>query len=391
MVQVAHQDQVLAPGQQVVDGRELAGDADRRAHRVRLAHRVVPGHAQRPAVGGEQRREDRHDRGLAGAVGPEQRVDASLGDGEVDPVEDDVVAVGLAQAGSGDGEACHRGLRMTTLPSAVRARTSTPPSAGRAGGREQVLHAPGRRVDVQVGGGALGDADLDVADRGLENDRAAHDLPQPHVAVGRLGHDVALGAVDGEAAVGRVEPQLPAGHADPRVAVGVLDHGTARQLAHADVARARRELRGAGGALDVDVPRPALEVERVGLPDADLPEAVLDPAVAERAGAHEVRQLPAGLQARARRQLDRHRDRPAGAAGIPGAGARRRHRQAAARALHAGLLGGLDVLLVGRVARAHLDDGGVALGGGEPQLAEDQADRRGDRPGRLERHRTHPL
>ena len=39
VVQVGHQDQVLRAGEQVVDGRELAGDADRGAHRVGVARR----------------------------------------------------------------------------------------------------------------------------------------------------------------------------------------------------------------------------------------------------------------------------------------------------------------------------------------------------------------
>ena len=63
---------------------------------------VVAGDAQLAGVGADQRREDLDDRGLAGAVGPEQGEDGALGDVEVDAVEHDVVAERLAQAGRGD-------------------------------------------------------------------------------------------------------------------------------------------------------------------------------------------------------------------------------------------------------------------------------------------------
>ena len=52
MVQVGHQLQVLLAGQQVVHRRELAGDADRRAHAVRVVGDVVAGHLQLAGVGG---------------------------------------------------------------------------------------------------------------------------------------------------------------------------------------------------------------------------------------------------------------------------------------------------------------------------------------------------
>ena len=44
VVQVGHQLQVLLAGQQLVHRRELAGDADRRAHAVRVVDDVVAGH-----------------------------------------------------------------------------------------------------------------------------------------------------------------------------------------------------------------------------------------------------------------------------------------------------------------------------------------------------------
>ena len=103
VLQVGHQPQVLAPGEQPVDGRELAGDADRaRAPRPARCRRRGRRRAASPRVGGEQRREDL-DRGrLARAVGPEQREHGARLDVEVDPVEDDLVAVGLAEPADGD-------------------------------------------------------------------------------------------------------------------------------------------------------------------------------------------------------------------------------------------------------------------------------------------------
>jgi hypothetical protein len=77
-----------------------------------LAGEVVTAHAHRAGVGGDQGREDLDDRGLAGAVGAEQREDRSLGDVQIDAFEHDVVAVGLAQADRRDRcwRACHAGL-----------------------------------------------------------------------------------------------------------------------------------------------------------------------------------------------------------------------------------------------------------------------------------------
>jgi hypothetical protein len=51
MVQVCHQGQVLAAGEQLVDGRELARDADHVAHRVGLARDVVASDQNLAAVG----------------------------------------------------------------------------------------------------------------------------------------------------------------------------------------------------------------------------------------------------------------------------------------------------------------------------------------------------
>ena len=109
VVEVGHEDQVLLAGEQVVDRRELAGDADRGADDVGSSGRIVARDPNLAGVGADQGREDVDDGGLAGAVGAEQREDRSLGDVEVDAVEHEVLAVGLAQAGRRDRRlrACH--------------------------------------------------------------------------------------------------------------------------------------------------------------------------------------------------------------------------------------------------------------------------------------------
>ena len=87
--QVGHQLEVLLAGEELVDRGELAGDADDRADRVRLAGDVVAGDLDLAAIGGDQGRED-PDRGrLAGAVRSEEREDRAFGDLEIDAVEDD--------------------------------------------------------------------------------------------------------------------------------------------------------------------------------------------------------------------------------------------------------------------------------------------------------------
>src|SRR2546421_465418 len=80
--------------------------------------------------------------------------------------------------------------------------------AGAVGGVEFVAHHAGLGVQVQPGGGALPDADLQFAGGGFQVDRAAHDLGQPDVAAGGLGVHVAAGALHGDVAVGGFDPQV---------------------------------------------------------------------------------------------------------------------------------------------------------------------------------------
>ncbi len=59
---------------------------------------IVPGDAHLAAIGGDERGEDLHHRGLAGAVGAEQREDRPRGHVQVDAVEHHVVTERLAQS-----------------------------------------------------------------------------------------------------------------------------------------------------------------------------------------------------------------------------------------------------------------------------------------------------
>ncbi len=122
VVQVRHEEHVLLAGDQVVDGGELAGDTDRGAHRLGVGGQVVAADvdAAGARVGGDEGGEDLHGGGLAGAVRAEQGEDRSFGDGQVDAVEHDLVAVGLAQPVRRDGQVGHDGapqrLRATMSP-----------------------------------------------------------------------------------------------------------------------------------------------------------------------------------------------------------------------------------------------------------------------------------
>jgi hypothetical protein len=100
-------------------------------------------------------------------------------------------------------------------PTVVRARTST--------------------VSADGPGAAGADPDLEITRRGLEYDRAAHDLAHPDIPVRGLRDDVGARPVDGDAAVGRAEPRTAAGQTDPRVAVGILDHRAAVELTQAQL------------------------------------------------------------------------------------------------------------------------------------------------------------
>ena len=101
--QPCHQHEVLAAGQDLVDGRELAGEADRRPDARRVGRDVEPGDDGRSRVGAQQRAEDLHEGRLAGPVGAQQRDHAPPRDGEPDVLQDLLVAESLAETGNLDG------------------------------------------------------------------------------------------------------------------------------------------------------------------------------------------------------------------------------------------------------------------------------------------------
>jgi hypothetical protein len=68
LVQPPEHVEVLEPGQVLVDGRVLAGQADALSDLVGLLGDVEPGHHRQALVGLEQRGQDAHGRRLAGAV-----------------------------------------------------------------------------------------------------------------------------------------------------------------------------------------------------------------------------------------------------------------------------------------------------------------------------------
>ena len=69
--QLADHDQVLRPGEVIVDRGELPGQADALAHLVGLLAHVEPVDPGRPRVRAQERSQDAHRRGLARAVRPE--------------------------------------------------------------------------------------------------------------------------------------------------------------------------------------------------------------------------------------------------------------------------------------------------------------------------------
>jgi hypothetical protein len=90
--------EVLPPGQDLVDGRELPGEADGLSHVSRLRSDIEAVDAGSARVGLEQCGQDVDDRGLAGAVGAEECEDAPARHVEVHTREHLQVLVGLPQS-----------------------------------------------------------------------------------------------------------------------------------------------------------------------------------------------------------------------------------------------------------------------------------------------------
>ena len=120
VVQVGHHDQVLPAGEQAVDRGELAGDADRGAHLLRVPVQIVAGHPDLAGVGGDQGGQDLHRRGLAGAVRAEQGKDGAFGNVQVDAVEHDLSPYDLCRP-----DAVIADCRVS-MPETVATRADTP-------------------------------------------------------------------------------------------------------------------------------------------------------------------------------------------------------------------------------------------------------------------------
>ena len=85
--QLGDEHQVLPPGEDLVHGGELSGQADRLAYLRRLRGDVEAVDGGRPRIRLEQRGEDPDDRGLARPVGAEQGEDAAPRHVEVDAAQ----------------------------------------------------------------------------------------------------------------------------------------------------------------------------------------------------------------------------------------------------------------------------------------------------------------
>jgi hypothetical protein len=107
--QLREEPQVLHAGQVFVDGGELTGQADHRADGVGVVDDVVSEHGRAASVGAEQGGQHTDDGGLAGPVGPENAVDASGRDGQVEVVDGACVAEDLDQPASFDRVWCSEG------------------------------------------------------------------------------------------------------------------------------------------------------------------------------------------------------------------------------------------------------------------------------------------
>ena len=87
VAKVGHQLQVLGAGEQVVHGRELAGDPDDGPHPVRVGDHVVTGDPHGAGIGRDQGGQDADHRGLAGPVRAEQGQDRAFLHGQAHLVE----------------------------------------------------------------------------------------------------------------------------------------------------------------------------------------------------------------------------------------------------------------------------------------------------------------
>ena len=103
VAQPPEHDQVLAAGQDLVDGGVLPGQPDAGAHLGRLTGHVEAGDPGVPGIRSQQRRQDPDGGCLARPVRSQQAVHSALRHGQVQVVERRVAPEALAQAIAGDG------------------------------------------------------------------------------------------------------------------------------------------------------------------------------------------------------------------------------------------------------------------------------------------------
>ena len=115
-VQAADHPDVLAPGQQFVDGGDLAGQAHVAAHHVGFVADVVAGDPGGAAGRHRQRRHHPDRGGLARPVGAEQPEHGSGSHGEADAIDGGVVAEPLHQIDGFDGRG--EGMALTVSAAA---------------------------------------------------------------------------------------------------------------------------------------------------------------------------------------------------------------------------------------------------------------------------------
>ncbi|CAN5689853.1 hypothetical protein BH24ACT5_BH24ACT5_08950 [soil metagenome] len=102
MGELTDQFEVLASGQLLVDGGVLPGETDIGSHLLGLFDHVEAQDLRRAFIGSDDRGEDPHHRGLAGAVGPQQSVDGTGQDREINAVDGLHLAESLGDPGHFD-------------------------------------------------------------------------------------------------------------------------------------------------------------------------------------------------------------------------------------------------------------------------------------------------
>ena len=121
--QRAEEHEVLAAGEVLVDGRVLAGEADRLADALGVLDHVEAADAGVAGVGDEQGGQDADGGRLAGAVGAEHTEDGAASDGEVDALQRLRLAEVLDEALGLDHQVlCHG--------SSLQGRADSPPTRG---------------------------------------------------------------------------------------------------------------------------------------------------------------------------------------------------------------------------------------------------------------------